>query len=159
MILTLRDVDKWSTSMSDSLFSVFSWPSWKILSVLDPNMCGSWWRQTRLVFGAFCGNDYADPARHKQAYLDHNALVERVCPPERLLKFRVQDGWGPLCEFLEMEKPEAEFPFVAESAMFMRVHELFWHGCLQNSVENVLRVSGAVAVAATLGSVWMLYGF
>ena len=84
--------------------------------------------------------------------------MEEVCPPERLLKFQVQDGWEPLCEFLDVPKPEAEFPFVAESAMFMRVHELFWHGCLQNSMENVLRVSGAVAATAVAASVWVLYG-
>lgn len=28
----------------------------------------------------------------------------------RLLEFRVEEGWGPLCEFLGKEVPEVKFP-------------------------------------------------
>ena len=31
------------------------------------------------------------------AYLAHNAHIKATVPPERLLVWRVQDGWGPLC--------------------------------------------------------------
>ena len=137
IILTVRSPHTWSESIRSSLFTVFLWPTWPLLALLDPNMAGTWWSQTRLVFDTFCGNDYRDTQLHQRRYAGHNKFVESVSPEGRLLKYSVSEGWGPLCEFLGVERPEVEFPYVAESAMFMKVHELFWRGCVQNALENV----------------------
>ena len=40
----------------------------------------------------------------------HNAEVQERVPPDRLLVFRVQDGWEPLCEFLGHDVPDEPFP-------------------------------------------------
>ena len=32
--------------------------------------------------------------------------------PERLLVFRVKEGWGPLCEFLDLPVPDTDFPHI-----------------------------------------------
>ena len=37
-------------------------------------------------------------------------------PAERLLVFEAAHGWEPLCEFLECEQPEGEFPHVNDTA-------------------------------------------
>ena len=40
----------------------------------------------------------------------HNARVQATIPPERLLVYRVQDGWEPLCNALGVPVPEVPFP-------------------------------------------------
>lgn len=39
-------------------------------------------------------------------------MVRGLVPRERLLEWSVQDGWEPLCEFLEKEVPDEPFPHV-----------------------------------------------
>ncbi|KAL4888821.1 hypothetical protein BDV59DRAFT_196184 [Aspergillus ambiguus] len=41
----------------------------------------------------------------EQLYHAHSAWVKSIVPPERLLVFKCQDGWGPLCEFLGRQRP------------------------------------------------------
>ena len=51
--------------------------------------------------------------------LRHNEEVERVVPAERLLTWNVAEGWGPLCEFLEVPVPDVEFPHVNDRKEFL----------------------------------------
>lgn len=41
----------------------------------------------------------------RRRYEEHYAMVRRVVPRERLLEFNLQEGWGPLCEYLGKEVP------------------------------------------------------
>ena len=67
----------------------------------------------------------------KQKYRMHNLYVEvskliddrtmklpvfqsRV-PKDRLLIWNPNDGWGPICDFLEKERPSKEFPWLNQS--------------------------------------------
>lgn len=86
----------------------------------------------------------------KQAFIGHYDTIRSLVPPERLLEYEVRDGWGPLCEFLELECPKEEFPsgnygdnFKALVRQFdwMRVREATW----QN------RWMAAVVVVAAAG--------
>ena len=52
----------------------------------------------------------------REGYLKHVAAVKATVPAERLLVFRVTDGWEPLCEFLGVPVPDAPFPFVNDRA-------------------------------------------
>jgi len=44
------------------------------------------------------------------AFERHNAEVQRVVPKERLLVFKAQDGWEPLCRFLGVPVPDTPYP-------------------------------------------------
>ena len=44
-----------------------------------------------------------------QAFNDHLDAVLHDVPAERLLEFRVTEGWGPLCEFLNLDVPDTPF--------------------------------------------------
>lgn len=48
----------------------------------------------------------------KRIFESHNEMVKRVAGEQgRLLEFRVEEGWGPLCEFLGKEIPDSiKFP-------------------------------------------------
>jgi hypothetical protein len=48
----------------------------------------------------------------------HNAAVIAEIPPERLLVFKVSEGWAPLCRFLGVDVPSTPFPRVNDSASF-----------------------------------------
>ncbi|WP_263493748.1 MULTISPECIES: sulfotransferase [unclassified Mesorhizobium] len=48
-----------------------------------------------------------------KAVARYNAYVEEVkaaVPPERLLVFKVSEGWAPLCHFLDVAQPNEPFP-------------------------------------------------
>lgn len=49
------------------------------------------------------------PEPSEEMYYAHSAWVRSVVPKERLLVFKCQDGWGPLCEFLGRQRPNS-FP-------------------------------------------------
>lgn len=46
----------------------------------------------------------------KDRCTQHYAEIRAAVPKERLLKFRLEDGWEPLCEFLDKEIPGVPFP-------------------------------------------------
>ncbi len=47
-----------------------------------------------------------------QIYTDK---IKAEIKPERLLIYKVQDGWEPLCNFLGKEIPQEEFPHLNKS--------------------------------------------
>ena len=49
----------------------------------------------------------------------HNEQVIKEVPSERLLVFEAGDGWGSLCEFLEVPVPKTVFPKVNTTEQFL----------------------------------------
>ena len=47
----------------------------------------------------------------KQFYEEWVNEVKRHVPPEKLLVYKVQSGWKPLCEFLDVPVPSNMIPF------------------------------------------------
>jgi len=60
-------------------------------------------------------------ANARERYREHNETIRRMMPPERLLEFKLADGWGPSCEFLGKEVPDVPFPRVNEAAEFQEM--------------------------------------
>ena len=54
------------------------------------------------------------------AYEDHYATVRQLVPAGQLLEYRVEEGWAPLCKFLSVDLPEAEFPHKNTSGDFQQ---------------------------------------
>ena len=48
--------------------------------------------------------------RYLRVFTEHAEAVRRVVPADRLLEFRVQDQWEPLCSFLGRPVPSEPFP-------------------------------------------------
>ncbi|KAL2818733.1 hypothetical protein BDW59DRAFT_181869 [Aspergillus cavernicola] len=109
VILNYRDVDSWYES---------------ITALILPHARGFWyhvlpWFQTDMYWAVqytvHCFNQYfygSLERNGKWVYEQHSATIRGmlVDEPERLLVWRVQDGWEPLCEFLGKPVPEEEFP-------------------------------------------------
>lgn len=47
-----------------------------------------------------------------EVYKRHNEEVRAAVPQERLLEFDVQQGWAPLCRFLQVPVPAKPFPYL-----------------------------------------------
>jgi hypothetical protein len=53
-----------------------------------------------------------DKAHCLRVFQQHYERVRRTVPAERLLVYRVQEGWEPLCWFLGVDVPDEPFPRV-----------------------------------------------
>ena len=42
--------------------------------------------------------------------------VKRTVPPERLLVFDINEGWKPLCNFLDVSMPDCPFPYIDDTS-------------------------------------------
>ncbi len=111
VILTLRDPESWFRSMQDTLLSeavrrhVGDAPVASLIRkmglhasdprTLDRNHMISWYHR-------------------------HNDDVLAAIPADRLLVYRVSEGWGPLCGFLGRPVPSSAFPHVNSTAAFRK---------------------------------------
>ncbi|CAG8370302.1 unnamed protein product [Penicillium salamii] len=59
-----------------------------------------------------------------------------------VLEFRAEDGWAPLCRYLEKEVPDKPFPKVNEKATFALI-------------KNILIAKGLISWAALGGVLWL----
>lgn len=65
----------------------------------------------KIHFGFFGANTHA--AIRNRAKIVHESYYREVraaVPPERRLEYRIGDGWGPLCRFLDVDVPDLPFP-------------------------------------------------
>jgi hypothetical protein len=84
-------------------------PSWDDYIGLMSEM----WNRSGLM------RDVSTTAEEMAAAMErYNQEVQDTVPAERLLVWTPADGWEPLCEFLELPVPEADFPRVNDSAQF-----------------------------------------
>ena len=55
-----------------------------------------------------------------RVFCDHIAEVQSTVAADRLLTFDVADGWEPLCDFLEVDRPAVPFPRTNSSKEFRK---------------------------------------
>ncbi|KAL6692368.1 hypothetical protein J3F84DRAFT_402186 [Trichoderma pleuroticola] len=68
-----------------------------------------------IVFGSFRARNVDETRLNARAvYDEHYAAVRKIVPPENLLELNLEDGWAPLCNFLEKEIPDTSFPQVKD---------------------------------------------
>ena len=113
IILVERDIDEWYDSMEAAIFST----TWGLRADLVINVLGPLYglkggSTIRKIMLGFYGASNVQEMRRvaKDRYRLHYAEVRAAVPAERLLEFRLEDGWKPLCEFLEKDMPDEPFP-------------------------------------------------
>lgn len=149
IVLMDRPVASWSTSMRRTLVTRLTWPSWKVLLPLENGLIRDCIRCGQRCLNAWTGGRPWDQSALERHYEDHNALVKREC--ERLgrplLVYQAREGWGPLCEFLGKETPEAPFPREAAGGQFEKQGKIFWAMALAKVMGKGV-LAGSVATAA-----------
>jgi hypothetical protein len=122
---THRDPDSWYESAVGTIFSPIS-PITGELNVLleSTDRPTNWGRLRAIRFGRQIireGLFHGQSMDRKSAisiYTEHNRNVKATVPSSRLLEFRIEDGWGPLCAFLNVEVPQEIFPHSNERNSF-----------------------------------------
>jgi hypothetical protein len=108
VILGLRDEERWFASTQNT--------------VLTETVAGFHAARGSLAMVEAVGWG-TDPRLHDKAwmldrYRRHNSEVQAAFGPERLLVYDPADGWAPLCRFLGVPIPEADFPVVNTTESF-----------------------------------------
>jgi hypothetical protein len=113
VILVERDIDEWYDSMEEAIFST----TWGLRADLVINVFGPLYglnggKTIRKIMLGFYSVRNVDDMRRvaKDRYRQHYAEIRAAVPAERLLEFRLEGGWKPLCEYLEKEIPDTPFP-------------------------------------------------
>ncbi|MBT8447377.1 MAG: sulfotransferase family protein [Gammaproteobacteria bacterium] len=106
VILTLRSAESWYASFSNTIARVLA-------ARKDPGAIGS-----RLVGERVFGGRYTE-RDHAIAVFEQNTRdVQAAFGEDRLLTYRIGDGWEPLCAFLEKPVPDQPFPRSNSAADF-----------------------------------------
>jgi hypothetical protein len=121
-ILTERDPDRWYDSMRKTVYELNGGGSDNELAEVArqqiPSVHAMHRFNRRLIWDGFFGGRFADREYALRAYAEHNAAVRREVPPDRLLIFKVTEGWEPLCHFLGVPVPDEPFPRLNDQEAF-----------------------------------------
>ncbi|KAF4122323.1 NAD dependent epimerase dehydratase [Geosmithia morbida] len=149
VVLTNRDVDSWHASTMRTVYWRVTDPELRWLSNFDW-AAGMYYPMLRKFFDTFFRGDF--PNQGKDVFLNHYDEVRSLVPRDRLLEYRVQDGWEPLCRFLGEPVPaDSPFPNVNDNSDFVsrsrrRNRNQMYNCALRYTVNASAAVLAAMAV-------------
>ena len=120
VILTVRDPERWHESVVSTIYQVNN-KFGRVLQTIP--VAGRFFNGiNKLVWqGIFHGN-LEDKIYAIQIFNQHIEEVKRTVPSERLLIFDAEQGWEPLCTFLNVPIPANKpYPHVNDSARMKRM--------------------------------------
>jgi hypothetical protein len=125
VVLTVRDADSWFASMSKTILAE-GYIDRLMASPIGP-MLGPMMGAMMAIAGGPPPPADAPPGPPPRDLLlalrtAHDAAVQSEIPADRLLVYRVGEGWERLCRFLDVEVPPASFPHMNDTESF---HENF----------------------------------
>ena len=118
VILTLhpRGADAWYESTLDTIYFTERMWQFQLLAAVVPIARDLADMTHHLVWQ----RAHRGTMAHREAaiahYQQHIEDVKSVVPPERLLIYSVDQGWGPLCAFLDLPEPQTPSPNVNDRA-------------------------------------------
>jgi hypothetical protein len=113
VLLSLRDPDEWFRSANNTIFT----PIGRDV----PEGEDAWHDMIQAVFRARFCTDFGDPVAMKQAFVRHNDEVRDTIPRDRLVEWRVDDGWAPICDALGVATPAGPLPVTNTTADFRQM--------------------------------------
>jgi hypothetical protein len=125
VLLAVRTADRWYESARKTIYNTRK-PILPLLVLypavmLVPRMRRMISLVNRLIWEETFRGNFEDRRHAIGIFERHNReVIERV-PAERLPVYDIKDGWGLLCEFLGVEKPDKPFPHINDSGTFRRV--------------------------------------
>ncbi|KAJ7200834.1 P-loop containing nucleoside triphosphate hydrolase protein [Mycena pura] len=150
VVLTTRDPERWWTSYADTVDVGLRSPLGKVNAWLEQDTMGkalAFWRLVRL---AMFGTTELTPEIAKARYAARYDEVRRAVPKDRLLEYRVGEGWERLCGFLGKPVPVEAFPRVNDTQAFhqgmMRATLPIWRRAAVSYVLPVLVMSILLAL-------------
>lgn len=174
-VLVERDVDRWFKSYGDTVINGTYNPFIPIASKIDKKYIGQMGAQTDLITkhyfhvseprlrpGTF---ELINNPKHfstwrenaKDVYLAHNEMIKRVVPKDRLLLFKLDDGWEPLCKFLDKPVPDVPFPRVNETLAVQEKINVYISQSYKRIAIRFAKQAIPVVVLASAGLAWWIW--
>lgn len=156
VVLVERDIESWYHSWEGLLNSAFN-PLLSFLSYTDPlwfgriQGVGMMWIATQLRAKTL----QQAKQNSTEVYKEHYAEIRRITPKDRLLEYKLESGWKPLCDFLGREIPDCPFPHANETKTLKRVFEVMGIKAIKTSLKNLAAV-GSAAAATGLAVYWAI---
>jgi Sulfotransferase domain len=126
VLLSVREDESWERSMRETVWAVRNGESLiRLLSSAQAHVNPRWKGFLDMIDGLLWqGNGtfaagHSEPKQLIDAMNAHNDEVKRTVPADRLLVWSVKEGWGPLCDFLELPVPEEPFPHINDRTEFL----------------------------------------
>ncbi|KAL9069324.1 MAG: hypothetical protein Q9161_005604 [Pseudevernia consocians] len=125
LILTPREENSWYASCQRTIQAAAMARSIYILSALDTHFLSRFTPLVGLMFGSLfpCPPNLWQTPEGQRIWIEHyrrgHDEARSLVAPHRRLEYSVEQGWGPLCEFLGVEVPVGRaFPMVNDSGSF-----------------------------------------
>jgi len=152
VLLTLhpRGAEAWYESTMETIYFTENRWQFKVIEFLTPFGRKFGDMSHKLIWGRTLRGVMGDKAKAVARYDAYVGEVKAAVPPDKLLIFKVSDGWAPLCAFLGVAAPETKFPNVNDRAEFKKNIALITNGAY------VLLAGAAAAAIVVLGGVWWL---
>lgn len=114
ILLSLRDPDSWYDSVMNTIYP----SSTALIDSEDKNLArfGQW--SMDIIWQPIFGNRMDDRAHVIEQFNRHNQAVIDEVPADRLLVFEARQGWAPLCDFLDVDIPDTDYPRVNSTQEF-----------------------------------------
>ena len=118
VVLTVhpRGAEAWYESTVETIYFTETMWQFKVLKFTTPfgkkmgDMC------RKLIWQRAHKGTMSDRGKAIEYYHQHIADVKASVPAEQLLVYSVDQGWKPLCTFLEVPEPSSAFPNVNDRA-------------------------------------------
>lgn len=126
VLLSVRNPQSWEPSFRETIVDMGHGQTLlNLLSSARALVDPQWQRYVGFVERMFWSqegtfaNGHESPQQLIDAMIAHNEEVKRTVPAERLLVWEPADGWGPLCEFLEVDVPAEPLPHANDRETFL----------------------------------------
>ncbi len=147
VLLTLhpRGPEAWYKSTINTIYKSETLWQFKVLTFFIPKIRKMTQMCRKLIWQGSHKGTMKDPDQAVAHYHWHIEQIKAAVPPERLLIFSVDQGWEPLCTFLEKEAPKSEFPNVNDTQEF------------QGFIRTLTRIAYGLVTISALAVVGILY--
>jgi hypothetical protein len=118
VLLTLhpRGAEAWYDSTIDTIYFTETMWQFKVLEWLTPFGRKFGDMAHKLIWQRSLQGAMTDKAKAIARYHAYVDEVKAAVPVDKLLVFKVDQGWAPLCAFLGVPQPETEFPNLNDRA-------------------------------------------
>jgi ubiquinone/menaquinone biosynthesis C-methylase UbiE len=115
VLLSVRDADRWHDSVMNTIYPVMK----QRPPVRAPEILHDFQEMVHaLIIERTFEGRLEDRAHAKRVFEAHNQAVMAAIPASRLLVYQPGDGWEPICRFLGVPVPDADFPHVNDTAWY-----------------------------------------
>lgn len=116
-------------------------------------MAGPYWKTLNCIFDIWTDGKKNDRDKLRQTYRDHYKHVRQVVPKDKLLEYKPQQGWEPLCRFLGKPIPKEEpYPYINQPDNIIKMHTVVWQ---KTSVLAIQKIAPFVAAfVVVVAAMW-----